>query len=122
MLDRMSAYTKGLIGEDRAAEYLQAKGMILLSRRYRTPYGEIDLIMLDGDMITFVEVKSRIGKDKGSGFASITKKKQKRIVQTASIYMAAHQIDKPSRFDAVEITPEAVVFIPNAFDASGIAW
>jgi len=122
MPERMNTYAKGLKGEDLAMEHLQAKGMVLVSKRYRSPYGEIDLVMLDGDIIVFVEVKSRTKGDKGSGVASITKAKQRRIIHTASMYMASQQMDMLSRFDAVDISSETIVHIPNAFDASGISW
>ena len=54
-----NTYRKGLDGESRAAVYLQNRGMVLLQKRYRSPFGEIDLVMRDGDTLVFVEVKAR---------------------------------------------------------------
>ena len=50
---------KGLVGERQALAYLQQLGMRPVCQRYRCPYGEIDLVMLDGECLVFVEVKLR---------------------------------------------------------------
>ena len=49
----------GTKGESFAAQVLQKNGAEILSRNYYTPYGEIDLIVRDGNCIAFVEVKTR---------------------------------------------------------------
>ena len=122
MADHISSYAKGLMGEDRACEYLQEKGMVLLTRRYRSLYGEIDLVMQDGNALVFVEVKTRQRGTKGVGLISITPLKQKRLLQTASVYLAGTGNHQPVRFDAIEITPEGIFHIQSAFDASGVVW
>ena len=61
-----TTYQKGLDGESRAALYLQNRGMVLLQKRYRSPFGEIDLVMRDGDTLVFVEVKARANADAGT--------------------------------------------------------
>lgn len=120
MNDRsINTYAKGLMGEDRACEYLQSKGMVLLERRYHSFSGEIDLIMRDGPMIVFVEVKARSRGSRGSGLSAITPAKQKKLIKTALYYISRHAPTSPMRFDAVEITPEGIIHIPNAFEASG---
>ena len=50
---------KGLAGERQALAYLRQHGMRPVCQRYRCPYGEIDLVMLDGECLVFVEVKLR---------------------------------------------------------------
>ena len=120
MRKRVSAYAKGRMGEDRACEYLSARGMEPLQRRYHSPYGEIDLVMRDGETLVFVEVKTRETGEKGAGLLAITPAKQKRLAQTALFYMAEFTPDCPIRFDAVEITPGGVVHISNAFEAREI--
>ena len=57
---------KGLAGERQALAYLRQHGMRPVCQRYRCPYGEIDLVMLDGECLVFVEVKLR----KSARFAS----------------------------------------------------
>ena len=116
MPKRGQPYFKGLQGEDLACEYLQKKGMVLLKRRYRSLYGEIDLIVEDGDTLVFVEVKTRSHGGEGAGLLSITPLKQKRLAITASLYMAEQDTNQPVRFDAVEITKKGILHIENAFD------
>lgn len=117
MPERATPYAKGLKGEERALEYLTQRGMAPLARRYHSPYGEIDLIMRDGDAIAFVEVKTRGAGGKGAGLCAITPAKQRRLVQTALAYIAQYQPDCPLRFDALEITPQGIVYVANAFEA-----
>lgn len=117
---KITPYAKGWMGEARACEYLENRGMVLLERRYRSPYGEIDLVMRDGDTLVFVEVKARSRGRRGDGLAAIIPKKQSRMVQTALQYIGEHKSVCTMRFDAIELTPEGVVHIPNAFEASGV--
>lgn len=51
---------EGAVAEDRAADYLLAKGYTLVTRRRKVAGGEIDLVCLDGETLVFVEVKARI--------------------------------------------------------------
>ena len=119
MPEAESSYKKGLAGEDRACEYLEKKGMVLLERRYRSLYGEIDLVMQDGEILVFVEVKARKNSRYGTGLEAITLGKQKRLLQTAALYLAQTGHNAPVRFDAVEVMPEGITHIANAFEASG---
>ena len=119
---QISAYAAGRMGEDRACEYLRAKGMVLLTKRYRSHYGEVDLVMQEGDILVFVEVKTRAKGTIGTGLIAITPAKQKRLSQTASMYLAEKGVNPVVRFDAVEITPMGIVHVQNAFDASGVPW
>ena len=59
MRDRRAAELSGREGEQRAAWYLRAKGWRILDQRVRTPAGEIDLVAKRGNMVAFVEVKTR---------------------------------------------------------------
>lgn len=121
MNDPASAYQKGLVGEDLASEYLQKKGMVLLAKRYRSLYGEIDIIARDGSTLVFVEVKMRSRGKQGTGLIAIAPWKQKRLMQTASIYLAEHPPQGAVRFDAIEITSDGVIHISNAFDTSTVS-
>src|SRR5580693_309577 len=56
---RVAAFRAGLSAETRAAAYLMAKGYRILARRFRTPYGEIDLVARKRNLVAFVEVKAR---------------------------------------------------------------
>lgn len=121
MAEPGGAYAKGLMGESKAREYLQQRGMILLHQRYRSPYGEIDLIMRLGEMLVFVEVKARSACNQGAGLVAVTPQKQERITRTAAHYMAQQQQLCPARFDVVEVSAHGVIHIPNAFEARGLS-
>lgn len=64
-------------GERMAEAYLQQKGLRIVERNYRTARGEIDLVAWDGDVLVFVEVRTRSGLRYGSALESITWQKQK---------------------------------------------
>ena len=117
MTEPSDAYRKGLIGEEKALEYLLDLGMKLLETRYHSPYGEIDLVMADADGIAFVEVKSRTKGTKGTGLVAITRTKQRRLIRTALYYIAEHGYAGVMRFDALEITSAGIHYIKNAFEA-----
>lgn len=108
-------YVKGLAGESQAVQYLQKQGMQLVRKRYRASGGEVDAIMLDQDTLVFVEVKLRDHGGSGDGMMAVTRKKQRRIVNTALYYLAEHDHDGPIRFDIVEITADGIQHIPDAF-------
>jgi|LSQX01.1.fsa_nt_gb putative endonuclease len=77
----------GLRGEDIAAEYFEALGLPIVSRNYRSRFGEIDLVAKDGDTIVFVEVKARRSRQLGTAVEQITKGKQRRIIRAACDYL-----------------------------------
>lgn len=112
----MSRYETGLSGEQRAEKYLCDQGMRCEARRYRGSDGELDLVMLDGEAVVFVEVKSRPGKPAGSGLLAVTSDKQRRMINAATVFLAQRGwMDRPARFDVVEISADGVLHVPNAF-------
>lgn len=112
----------GDAAEDEALQYLQAHGLRLLVRNYRTPGrggGEIDLIMQDQDStVVFVEVRKRTSTRHGGAAASVGRVKQRRIVFAAQFYLLKLRTLPPCRFDVVEVTPDGLAWIQAAFDAS----
>lgn len=114
-------YVKGLLGEAKAEEYLCSQGMICLDRRYRSPYGEIDLIMLDGDILAFVEVKARDLSTLQAAQMAVTPAKQRRIIQTALCYLSEHpeHAQRMIRFDIAGLSNDCIEHLPNAFQGSG---
>lgn len=111
---------KGQAAEERALAHLQAAGLRLLVRNYRTPGrggGEIDLIVRDRDgTVVFVEVRSRSRRDFGSAGASIHAAKQRRIIFAARHYLMQFQTPPPCRFDAVLIEGNTLEWLQAAFD------
>ena len=112
----------GDAAEDEALQYLQAQGLRLLVRNYRTPGrggGEIDLIMQDQDStVVFVEVRKRKSTRHGGAAASVGRVKQRRVVFAAQFYLLKMRTLPPCRFDVVEVTPAGLAWIQAAFDAS----
>jgi putative endonuclease len=113
----------GLLGEDLAARALAARGYAILERRYRTRYGEIDIVAEDGETLVFVEVRARATDEFGCAAESVTEAKRRRVTAMAVEYLARHRVtNRPCRFDVVAIDaalseePQITVF-PAAFDA-----
>jgi putative endonuclease len=111
-------FSKKQVGDDaeRAAErYLITHGLSLVERNFRTRFGEIDLIMRDGDALVFVEVRLRKNDDFGGAAASIGTHKQRRIVAAAQQYIAALRNPPPCRFDAVLMMGTQIEWLKDAF-------
>ena len=111
---------RGNAAEDQALAFLQAAGLKLLERNYRTPGrggGEIDLVMRDRDgTLVFVEVRSRASNAFGGAGASIGAIKQRRIVFAARHYLMRLPAPPPCRFDVV-LVDASVQWLQAAFDA-----
>jgi putative endonuclease len=94
----------GRLGERLAAEHLERRGCSIVRRNHRTRFGEIDLIVLDGDILVFVEVKTRRGR--GSPWDSLDDAKQAQVRRMARAYLA-EEPDRPHtaglRFDAIGV-------------------
>ena len=96
--------TLGKVGEDLACEELVRRGYAILERRYRTRYGEIDIIARVKDTVVFVEVKTRAGDQYGGGLAAVTPRKQQQIVRVAPDWLVRRRwSDRPCRFDVVTV-------------------
>jgi putative endonuclease len=111
---------RGDAGEDEALAYLQARGLRLLQRNYRTPGrggGEIDLIMQAADgTVVFVEVRQRSRADHGGAAASIGYVKQRRIIFAAQHYLLRWRRLPPARFDVVTIEAQGPHWLQAAFE------
>jgi putative endonuclease len=111
----------GESGEDRAVGELTRRGYAILARRYRTRYGEIDIVAEDGDTIVFVEVKARATDEFGTAAEAVTDWKQRRLASMAVDYLARrHVTNRPCRFDVVAIAAmgspdETLTVFPIAF-------
>jgi putative endonuclease len=110
----------GRTGEDLAAKYLAGRGYTIVERNYRSPYGEIDLIALEGGAVVFVEVKTRTTDAYGAPELAVDQRKQERMVNTALGYLKHKKLHQmPCRFDVVAISgagSDTVELIQNAFE------
>lgn len=98
---KLNADNQGLAAEKLAATFLTQQGLKLVVSNYHCRYGEIDLIMQEGNTLVFVEVRLRSNATFGSAAASITPQKQQKLIRTAQHYLQQHAIKTPCRFDAV---------------------
>ena len=99
----------GRWGEQAAADHLKKKGYTIVSMNYSCRFGEIDLIAQNSRYIVFTEVKLR----QDNGFAAarefVTRRKQERIIATASMWLADNPTELQPRFDVIEIyAPQGV--------------
>ncbi len=110
---------KGLnFGEDMAAAYLIQHGHRVLEKNWRQKCGEIDIISVDKDMLVFTEVKQRKSDSYGRPAEFVTKDKQRKLRNTANIYIMKKHYKGNARFDVVEVLGEEkpeINHIKNAF-------
>lgn len=124
-LPRPGTQGRGAAAEALAERYLAARGMTVLARNVHCRGGEIDLVGLDRGTLVFVEVRLRSGTRFGGAAASITARKQQRIILAARWWLAGAgrgHARRACRFDAVlldGLDENGVEWIPAAFDASG---
>jgi putative endonuclease len=113
-------------GEQAAARYLKRLGYHILARHLDLPLGELDLIVVEGRTVVFVEVKTRASNSAGHPADAIDDRKQQRMTQAALAYLKSHRLlDHASRFDVVAVTWTAdakqptIEHIVDAFPAVG---
>lgn len=104
----MQSYQLGQWAEEKASEYLQQKGLLLVEKNYRSRLGEIDLIMKDSGVCVFVEVRLRNHKGYATVLESVTRAKQQKIIKTASYYLQTHRLSDKMvcRFDVIAVALE----------------
>ena len=113
--------------EDLALAHLQRAGLALIERNVSCRWGEIDLVMRDGEVVVFVEVRYRRGAGARGGFGggvdSVGAAKRAKLVRAAEVYLAQRPrlADRACRFDVLAIAgtgdaPE-VDWRRNAFEA-----
>lgn len=98
--------SRGRKAEDIACARLQQAGLALTTRNYRSPFGEIDLVMQERDTLVFVEVRYRSSDDFGTPAETVDARKQARLRATAEHYLqnTPRASKKACRFDIVALT------------------
>jgi putative endonuclease len=98
----------GRAGEDRAAAALEEAGLRIIARNFRSRYGEVDIIALEGEILVFTEVKAWSHYGIEDLQYSIDYKKQRRIIETAKYFIASHREynEMTIRFDVIFVDPE----------------
>jgi putative endonuclease len=110
----------GKQGEDVACKELERRGYRVLSRRFRTRFGELDLVAQHREYVVFVEVKARRDRSCGDPAEAITPQKMQRLVWMATEYLIQQQVTNvPCRFDVVSVEtafdPPRVTVFEDAF-------
>lgn len=110
-------------GEAEARRYLETQAYVFIERNFRVPEGEIDLVMQDGDIVVFVEVKARTSNKFGAPEESVSKVKRQRLQRAAWAFLQEHEmLDSSWRIDvvAIEASPNRTIrrldHYPGAFD------
>jgi len=100
---RDSRQTRGRECEAAAAEYLLKAGLQPVAANVGARLGELDLVMLDGDVLVFIEVRYRRHAQFGGGAASVDARKRHKLVQAAGLFLADHPRYQhlPCRFDVI---------------------
>lgn len=96
----------GRRAESRARRHLERRGLRTIARNYTRPYGEIDLVMRDGTVLVFVEVRYRGPGSWFDGVQSVDSAKRRRLARAAESFLDRHpEFDSdPSRFDVVSVS------------------
>ena len=115
---------KGKLGEDCAANFLEAKGYSIVARNFRIRSAEIDIIAKLDDLLIFVEVKARSDIRHGLPREAVTINKQKKIIEAAGVFLQDEKFSECAcRFDVIEIylrgeRVKEINHIENAFEVS----
>nr|WP_275973329.1 YraN family protein [Pseudomonas marianensis] len=113
---------RGQEAEDTAKHYLERQGLRLVQRNWSCRSGELDLVMLDGDTVVFVEVRYRRHAAWGGALESVDRRKQQKLIKTAQLFLQRETrwARHPCRFDVIAIeagrSSAAPNWIRNAFD------
>lgn len=106
-------------GERLAARHIRREGARVVARNWKVKEGELDLVVLDGDTLAFVEVKSRQSDEHGVPGETVTSRKRRKIETLAKHFCRRRRLDPPYlRFDIVEVLwnePPTVHWIRGAW-------
>ena len=107
----------GKKGEKWAAQFLEKQGYKILAINYRTPWGELDLVLEKDKTIVFAEVKRR-GSDRfGEPEEAVVGWKRRHIARAALAFLQSARLEnKMIRFDVISVSPAGLRHIPDAFD------
>jgi len=119
---RTSKQVRGDAAEDAALAFLQGKGLRRVERNFRCKGGEIDLIMLDGETLVFVEVRQRSKDSHGGALASVTRAKQRRLIIAAQIFLQRYRMPPACRFDVIGYDGDRMNWLKNAVEATPEAY
>ncbi len=97
----------GAFGEEVAVRRLQELGYRVLERNYRCPIGEIDIVAMDGEVLAFVEVRTRRGNRMGTPEESVGLRKRRKMIEAAQTYVAERGYQGEWRLDVAAVVLDA---------------
>jgi putative endonuclease len=106
---------RGREGERRAEAYLRDLGYQIVGRNVRLPYGELDLVCVDGATLVFVEVKARSAMGYGSALSAVDSRKRTTLRRLGADYAQIIAPGARFRFDVVAVDGERIALYRNAF-------
>ncbi|MGS0695991.1 YraN family protein [Shewanella sp. 0m-4] len=106
---------QGQIAEYAARQYLQQRGLTFVEQNVRYRFGEIDIVMKDGNDWVFVEVKYRSPSQYGGAVNALSPAQARRIRKAANHYIQLNRIDAICRFDVIAADPQGIQWIRGAF-------
>ena len=111
-----STITRGASAETAATAALLAAGYQIVERNFTCKAGELDVVARDGDVLVFVEVRSRADGTHGHAAEMVTPGKRAQVARVARVYLEARQpVFDECRFDVVAITGDAIDLIKDAW-------
>jgi len=93
----------GKWGEDVAVKFLRSKGFDIIERDWRSGHRDIDIIALEGDIIHFVEVKTRSSIELSSPVYTIPFAKRRNLMIAINHYIKSKYLDNNYQFDIITI-------------------
>jgi putative endonuclease len=111
----------GRQGEEIASRYLRDQGYLILERNFRCSFGEMDIVARQGDVLVFVEVRSRRSDGFGEPLDSVGPLKQRKLSRIALCYIQKHRLqNRQARFDVLGVKiradGHAIELVQDAFD------
>lgn len=110
---------QGAEGEEIAKQHLQLNGYVIRERNWRFRRYEVDIIAQTGDVLVFVEVKTRASEVFGAPELAVTRQKQRFLIAAAQEYIRVHELSMEARFDIIAILRDnnshTVKHLPGAF-------
>ena len=115
----MEATATGASAEDLAVAALEAAGYQIIARNWECQRGELDVVARDGDVLVFVEVRSRADPAHGHAAEMVTPAKRASVERVAQMYLVLERpVFERCRFDVVAITGDQVDLIADAWRTS----
>ena len=99
----MKTKDTGRLGEKLAQDFLKERGYQIVETNYRTPDGEVDIIVSKDSVLVFVEVRAKRSRAFGTPEESVTSRKKQKLVKLAQDYVQTHDIQSAWRIDFVAV-------------------